>query len=103
MGRKQTLERRLVHQDHVAHAHLLVEEVAAVRLVGAGRGTSVMVRVWCGASSISPSGAPPARIRALAKNLAAVKSWPLPERLTKVSVTGGRRARWSGVGAKLKF
>ena len=39
----------------------------------------------------------------MAKNLAAVKSWPLPERLTKVSVTGWPARRWSGVGAKLKF
>src|SRR5574338_1050670 len=62
-----------------------------------------MLRLSPPCSSISPSGADPERIRALEKKRLAVKSWPLPERLTNVSVTGLPAARWIGLGEQLKL
>src|SRR3954447_12132577 len=62
-----------------------------------------MLFVSCGPSSISPSAALPALIDEAAKKAPAVKSWPLPERLTKVRVTGRPAARWIGWGEKPKL
>src|SRR5579864_369365 len=55
------------------------------------------------ASAIFPPGAAPALIAEAAKNSLAVKSWPPPDWLMKVSVTGLPAARWSGRGAKPKL
>src|SRR4051812_26036164 len=67
------------------------------------RGTSVMLLVSWPLSSISPSGAAPAVIVEAAKKAPAVKSWLLPDWLTKVSVTGCPARRRIGWGAKLKL
>src|SRR4051812_11518739 len=67
------------------------------------RGTKVMLLVSWPRSSISPPGAAPAVIVAAAKKAPAVKSWPPPDWLTKVSVTGWPARRWIGWGVKPKL
>ena len=63
-------------------------------------GTNVIDLVSPCLRSISPFGAAPAVIREAAKNSLAVKSCPLPDVLTKVSVTGRPATRWISFGVK---
>src|SRR4051812_13852915 len=63
----------------------------------------VMVLVWCGPRSISPPGAAPAGVVELAKNSLAVKSWLLPDWLTKARVTDRPEVSRIGWGAKPKL